>query len=153
RANQAWARGELDRAEELAHAAQRLANAVGVPQDVAAGRETLSNISLLLGDLRRGRQLAVEGAASGQSATPVPRLFDTHTSIGQYHLYGDALAVDVEDYARETLEIAERTEAVRAQAFAWCLLGESLLLHGHWDEAAGCLGRSCELHASYDGTR
>ena len=36
--------------------------------------------------------------------------------------------------------LAEEAEAVRAQAFAWCLLGESLLLHSpHWDEAAACL--------------
>ena len=41
---------------------------------------------------------------------------------------------------------------MRAQAFAWCLLGESLLLHARWEEAAGCLERSCELHASLGTT-
>ena len=49
--------------------------------------------------------------------------------------------------------LAEQAEAARAQAFAWCLLGESLLLHAHWDEAAGCLERSCELHEALGGTR
>lgn len=80
-------------------------------------------------------------------------MFEIHHCIGQYHLYGDALASDVEGYARETLALAEQTDAVRAQAFAWCLLGESLLLHGHWDEAGACLERSCELHESFSGSR
>ena len=84
---------------------------------------------------------------------PLARVFDIHHCIGQYHLYGDALAGDVEDYARETLALAERNDVARAQAFAWCLLGEALLLHARWDEAAGCLERSCELHASFDGSR
>jgi hypothetical protein len=35
---------------------------------------------------------------------------------------------------------------VPAQAFAWCLLGESLLLRAEWDEAAACLARSCDLY-------
>ncbi len=50
------------------------------------------------------------------------------------------------------LALAEQSEAVRAQAFAWCLLGESLLLQARWEEAAGCLERSGDLHASL-GTR
>ena len=73
---------------------------------------------------------------------------DIHHCIGQYHLYGDALADDVEEYARRTLALAEQAEALRAQAFAWCLLGESQLLRARWDEAAGCLERSCELIVS-----
>ncbi len=36
--------------------------------------------------------------------------------------------------------------ARRAQALACCLLGETLLLRGRWDEAAGYLQRSIELH-------
>ncbi|GBD15226.1 hypothetical protein HRbin26_00112 [bacterium HR26] len=36
--------------------------------------------------------------------------------------------------------------ARRAQALACCLLGETLLLRGRWDEAAGYLRRSIELH-------
>lgn len=151
RANQAWARGELDRAEELAHAARGLAEADGGPEDVAAVDETFAIISHLRGDWRRGLQLEI-GRASA-AAPSLARVFDIHHCIGQYHLYCDALAGDVEGYARETLTLAERNDAARAQAFAWCLLGESLLLHGRWDEAAGCLERSCELHASFDGSR
>jgi hypothetical protein len=73
---------------------------------------------------------------------------DIHHCIGQYHLYGDGLGDDVEPYARRVLAVAEEVEVVRAQAFAWCLLGESLLLHAWWDEAGGCLERSCNLHES-----
>ena len=154
RANQAWAQGDLDRAEALARQARGLAEAHGEPDDVAAVDETFAIISHLRGDWRRGLQLEIERAAVGAAPEPaLARVFDIHHCIGQYHLYGDGLADDVEDYARRTLALAERSEAVRAQAFAWCLLGESLLLHAHWDEAAGCLERSCELHASLSGTR
>jgi hypothetical protein len=154
RANQAWARGDLDRAEELAHEARGLAEAHGDADDLAAVDEAFAIISHLRGDWRRGLQLEIERAAAGAAPEPsLARVFDIHHCIGQYHLYGDRLADDVEDYARRTLALAERAEAVRAQAFAWCLLGESLLLHAHWDEAAGCLERSCELHASLSGMR
>jgi DNA-binding SARP family transcriptional activator len=154
RANQAWTQGELDRAEELAHQAHGLAAAHGDADDRAAVDETIAIISHLRGDWRRGLQLEIERAAAGAAPEQsLARVFDIHHCIGQYHLYGDRLADDVEDYARRTLTLAERTQAVRAQAFAWCLLGESLLLHAHWDEAAGCLERSCELHASLSGMR
>ena len=151
RANQAWARGELDRAEELAREARPLAEADGEPDDVAAVDETFAIISHMRGDWRRGLQLEI--GRTSAAAPSLARVFDIHHCIGQYHLYGDALAGDVEDYARETLVLAERNDAARAQAFAWCLLGESLLLHARWDESAGCLERSCELHASFDGSR
>jgi DNA-binding SARP family transcriptional activator len=152
RANQAWAGGELERAEELAQNARRLAEQHGDAEDVAAVDETLAIISHLRGDWRHGLQLEIErGEADSRPA--LARVFDIHHCIGQYHLYGDGLAADVEDYARRTLVLAEQADAVRAQAFAWCLLGESLLLHAHWDEAAGCLERSCELHAALAGSR
>jgi DNA-binding SARP family transcriptional activator len=151
RANQAWAQGELDRAEDLARKARPLAEAHGEPEDVAAVDETFAIISHMRGDWRRGLQLEIERTSAG--AQSLARVFDIHHCIGQYHLYGDALAGDVEAYARDTLALAERNDAARAQAFAWCLLGESLLLHARWDEAAGCLERSCELHASLDGSR
>ena len=151
RATQAWAWGDLDRAEELANEARPLAEAHGEPEDVATVDETFAIISHMRGDWRRGLQLEIQRTPTG--APSLARVFDIHHCIGQYHLYGDALAGDVEDYARETLALAEQNDAARAQAFAWCLLGESLLLHAHWEEAAGCLERSCELHESFDGSR
>lgn len=77
------------------------------------------------------------------------RVFDIHHCIGEYHLYGDGLSDSVEAYARRILDRALDTGALRAQAFAWCLLGESLLLQARWDEADACLERSCEVHASF----
>lgn len=146
RANQAWERGDLDAAQRSAQEAHNLAAAHGEPDDVAAAQETLAIVSHLRGDWRRGLQLEIERlAAEGERSGQLARVFDIHHCIGQYHLYGDGLADDVEDYARRTLALAEQAEAVRAQAFAWCLLGESLLLGARWDEAAGCLERSCEL--------
>jgi tetratricopeptide (TPR) repeat protein len=80
----------------------------------------------------------------------VAHVFDLHHCIGQYHLYGDALVSGVEDYARRLLELAGRRQARRAEAFAWCLLGEALLLRGRFDEARSCLVQSTELHASFE---
>src|SRR5262249_52634909 len=128
RANQAWARGELDRAEELAHEARALAEADGTEDDVAAVDETFAIISHMRGDWRRGLQLEIRRSAGGGDAPALARVFDIHHCIGQYHLYSDRLAADVEDYARRTIALAEQSDAVRAQAFAWCLLGEALLL-------------------------
>jgi DNA-binding SARP family transcriptional activator len=148
RANQAWARGDLDRAQELAEQARESAESIGTPDDVAAAQETLAIVSHMRGDWRQGLQLELErGAGDGPNALPA-RVFDIHHCIGQYHLYGDGLSDGVEDYARRTLALAEEAGAVHAQAFAWCLLGESLLLHARFEEAAGCLERSCDLHAS-----
>ena len=149
RANQAWERGDLEAAQRFAEEA---AAAAADPEDVAAAREALAIVSHMRGDWRRGLELEIERLGSGGDAGTLARVFDIHHCIGQYHLYGDGLAGGVEEHARRTLALAEEAGAVRAQAFGWCLLGESLLLHGHFDEAAGCLERSCELHASL-GTR
>jgi hypothetical protein len=108
-------------------------------------------VSHLSGDWRTGLHVEL-GRVGGGDDQSVGRVYDIHHCIGQYHLYGDGLADDVEEYARRTLTVAEEAGAVRGQAFAWCLLGESLLLQARWDEAAGCLESSCELHASL-GTR
>ena len=149
RANQAWERGDLDAAQQLALEARELAEAHGEAADVSAADEALAIISHLRGDWRQGLQLEIERCeGEDERGAALARVCDIHHCIGQYHLYGDGLADDVEEYARRTLALAEQVEAVRAQAFAWCLLGESLLLRAHWDEAAGCLERSCELLAS-----
>jgi DNA-binding SARP family transcriptional activator len=150
RANQAWERGDLDRAQALAEWARELAQNAGDADGVAAAQEQLAIVSHFRGDWRHGLELEVERDLE-QDASPA-RVFDIHHCIGQYHLYGDGLSEGVEDYARRLLTLAEQKQAVRAQAFAWCLLGESLLLQARWEEAGGCLERSCDLHASF-GTR
>ncbi len=152
RANQAWERGELDRAQALAEWARELARKDGDTDDLAVAQEALAIVSHMQGDWRRGLELEIERLRDDAGDALPARVFDIHHCIGQYHLYGDGLADGVEEYARRVLAIAERSEAVRAQAFAWCLLGESLLLQARWEEAAGCLERSCDLHASL-GTR
>lgn len=150
RANQAWERGELDRAEELAETARELAQADGDDDDRAAAQEALAIVWHFRGDWRRGLELEIERLHSG-GGLPA-RVFEIHHCIGQYHLYGDGLSDGVEEYARRVLALAEKGGDVRAQAFAWCLLGESLLLHARWEEAAGCLERSCDLHGSLGTT-
>ena len=149
RANQAWERGDLGAAQRFAEQAREAAQAHGDLDDVAAAQEALAVVSHLRGNWRQGLELEIERlAAGGQAGAQLARVFDIHHCIGQYHLYGDGLADNVEEYARRTLALAEQAEAVRAQAFAWCLLGESLLLRARWEEAGGCLARRCELHES-----
>ena len=149
RANQAWERGRLEHAQQLAEEALKLAPYDGEVEDVAAAHEAVAVVSHLRGDWRRGLEVELERlAADGERGAQLGRIFDIHQCIAQYHLYGDVLSDDVEEYARRTLAIAEETGAVRAQAFAWCLLGEALLLRARWEEAGGCLQRSCELHES-----
>ena len=148
RANQAWERGDLEAAERLACEARDLAVAHGDPDDLAAAEEAIAIVSHFRGDWRRGLQLEIEASGRRGASGALGRVYDIHHCIGQYHLYGDELAGGVEEYARRILALAVDAEAVRAQAFAWCLLGESLMLHARWDEAAGCLERSCDLHDS-----
>jgi tetratricopeptide (TPR) repeat protein len=132
-----------ERAEEALAAAER----DGTPDDVAAAHEALAIVSHFQGRWRDGllEELARLG---GDSGSTLARVSDLHHCIGQYHLYGDSLHDSVEAYARRLLDLAEAEGATRAQAFAWCLLGESLLLQARWEEAEGCLARSCDLHAS-----
>jgi DNA-binding SARP family transcriptional activator len=98
------------------------------------------------GDLDLATRLAedaLQGARSIGSPEDLAAAFETVAIVS--HMRGDW---------REglLLALAERAAAVRAQAFAWCLLGESLLLQARWDEAKGCLERSCGLHASLGTT-
>jgi len=58
----------------------------------------------------------------------------------------------VDAYARRTLELAGRTGARRAEALACCLLGESLLLRGQWEDAQVYLERCHDLHHALGAT-
>jgi DNA-binding SARP family transcriptional activator len=148
RATQAWQRGDIESATALAEQARGEAEAYGDADDVAAAYECVAVVSHFRGAWREGVEHELMRLPTG-GAAQLGRVFDIHHCIGQYHLYGDGLTDDVEDYARRTLDLAEEAGAERAQAFAWCLLGESLLLQARWDESAGCLERSCELHATF----
>jgi DNA-binding SARP family transcriptional activator len=148
RANVAWERGDLTQADRLAREAVELAEG-GDPEDVAAANEAFAIVCHFRGAWPGGLSDEIDRLGRLPDAdSDLARVFDIHHCIGQYHLYGDGLWEHVEDYARETLDRAGRLGAVRAQAFAWCLLGESLLLQARYEEAEGCLQRSGELHAS-----
>jgi tetratricopeptide (TPR) repeat protein len=148
RANWLWELGRIDEAQRAAEESLRLAQAHGTEDDVAAAHESLAIVFHIQGRWPAGLHQEIErlGAAPDTDAQ-LGRVFDIHHCIGEYHLYGDELHQGVEEYAKRTLELATRARARRAQAFAWCLLGESHLLHGHWDEAGGCLERAGEIHA------
>ena len=147
-ANLAWETGDIPVARQLAVQARDIAMASGTPDDVAAACEAVAIVSHFEGEWRNGLESELERLASSEPDAQLARVFDIHHCIGQYHLYGDDLFASVEGYARQILDRAEEVGAVRAQAFAWCLLGESLLLQARWDEADGCLERSCLLHES-----
>jgi hypothetical protein len=147
-ANLAWETGDIPAARQLAEAARDVATAVGTPDDVAAAREAVAIVSHFEGEWREGLESELERLAADEGDSQLARVFDIHHCIGQYHLYGDGLFESVEGYARRILDRAEEAGAVRAAAFAWCLLGESLLLQARWEEGDGCLEQSCLLHES-----
>jgi DNA-binding SARP family transcriptional activator len=148
RANVAWERGDLVAADGLAREAIDLAEG-GDPDDVAAANEAFAIVCHFRGAWPGGLSEEIDRLGRLPDAdTALAGVYDIHHCIGQYHLYGDGLWEHVEGYARETLDRAGRLGAVRAQAFAWCLLGESLLLQARYEEAEGYLERSGELHAS-----
>ncbi|GIF18686.1 DNA-binding SARP family transcriptional activator [Actinoplanes tereljensis] len=146
RSRLALERGDLAGARQLAEEAHRTAVDHGAPDEVAAALEMLAFVAHMQGDWRPGLHTQIEGLAGVSLGVRVARFCDFNHCLSQYQLYGDDFSGDVADYARETLAVAERADAVPAQAFAWCLLGESFLLEARWDEAAACLERSCELY-------
>ncbi|TAM88868.1 MAG: transcriptional regulator [Jatrophihabitans sp.] len=150
RANHAWETGDIPAAKAYAEQAREVAFAVGSPEDVAAANEAMAIVWHFTGAWREGFAAELEVlAGDAANADVLSRVLDIHHCIGQYHLYGDGLSDSVEDYARRIIARAEQVGAARAAAFAWCLLGESLLLQSRWDEAAACLEASCDLHAGF----
>lgn len=143
--------GDLDSAATAAEEARTLAEAAGDPAAVTAAYEAAAVVCHYRGVWREDllQQVSRLGAAIDTGVLPV--VFDLHHCIGQFHLYGDGLADDVEQYARHMLEVAGRRSARRMEAFGWCLLGEALMLRGRLDEAQGCLVQSTEIHASLGG--
>ena len=148
RAILAWETGQIPAARQFAEQARDIAAECGTADDLAAAREALAIVSHFEGEWRAGLESELERLATAEGKGDLARVFDIHHCIGQYHLYGDGLFESVEGYARRILDQAEGAGAVRAQAFAWCLLGESLLLQARWEESDGCLERSCVLHDS-----
>lgn len=106
--------------------AQEVALTHGDAEGAWVSGETLSLIAHLRGEWR-------------PELHELPHVWDYNHCLSQSRLY------EVED-ARRLL--AAGLGAVPGQAFAWCLLGESLLLRAEWDEAAVCLERSCDLYES-----
>lgn len=148
RANVAWERGDLDTAETLVSEAIDLADGED-PEVVATANEAFAIVCHFRGAWPGGLSEEIDRLGRLPDAdSSLAGVYDFHHCIGQYHLYGDGLWEGVESYARETIDRAAKLGAVRAQAFAWCLLGESLLLQARYEEAEGCLERSGELHAS-----
>lgn len=149
-ANWLWETGNFEDAQRAAEQSLRIAERHGRPEDVAAAYETLAIVYHFRGAWQEGLHVEIQRLGADADAVPqLARIFDIHHCIGQYHLYGDALSADVESYARRTLELATRAGATRAEAFAWCLLGEALLLHGQFDEAGACLERSARTEARF----
>jgi DNA-binding SARP family transcriptional activator len=150
RLHRAWAhwlrdRRRLDEALEAAKQSLEVAERHGEPSDVVAAHETLAIVFNFSGEWKRGLHFELQRLGAAADDLQLARIFDMHHCIGEYHLYSDTSLESIEEYARSTLELANRMGARRAQAFAWCLLGESLLLRGFWNEAEGCLKRSAEL--------
>ncbi|WP_328471764.1 hypothetical protein OHA21_08060 [Actinoplanes sp. NBC_00393] len=141
RAEQAGLRGDIDTALALADVARAHAGMYGTADDACRAEEAMVLVSELRGEWRAGLGAELSRSGPALDAGVFGRAFDRHQCIGLRRLHAGE---DVEEFARQILA---ETKSVRAQAFAWCLLGESLLLRGRFDEAAGCLDESTDLHA------
>ncbi|MFI6848078.1 BTAD domain-containing putative transcriptional regulator [Kitasatospora sp. NPDC050467] len=152
RADWLRASGRYEEARRAAEAGLTLARDHGTADDLTAAHEALATVHHLRGDWPEVLRSEIDrfGAAADEDAR-LARIFDIHCCLSQYHLYGDGLGDSVEEYARHTVDLAIARGARRAEAFAWCLLGESLLLRGRWDEVPGCLERSAHLHEELGG--
>ncbi|MFG3053248.1 BTAD domain-containing putative transcriptional regulator [Kitasatospora sp. NPDC048239] len=137
-------------ARRAAEAGLAAAEEHGTPEDLAAADEALARVHHAQGTWREGLHRDIERLGPAGDAR-TDRIFELHGCLGQYQHAGDGPGDGVEDYARRTLDLAIARGARRAEAFAWCLLGESLLLHGRWNEAPGCLEHSARLHEELGG--
>ncbi|MCV2490714.1 hypothetical protein OF117_15245 [Geodermatophilus sp. YIM 151500] len=145
-----WQRGRYGEAQRAAEEGVRLASSCGAAEAADDARDTLAVVLHLRGSWRDGVQAAVERfAPDADSDDRLAQISEIHCCIGQFHLYGDDLAGTVEDYARRTLDLATLRGARRAEAFAWCMLGESLLLQGRFDESEPCLRRAADLASGF----
>jgi hypothetical protein len=106
RANVMWERGDLVTARRLAMRAHELATAHGNQDDVADALEALAIISHTQGDWRSGLQEQIQRLAAYDLGGRISRFYEINHCIGQNQLYGDSLASDVEEYARQTLALA-----------------------------------------------
>jgi DNA-binding SARP family transcriptional activator len=141
-----WQSGRYDEATEAAQHSIRLAQTHGDQTDVANAYEVLAIALHFRGTWKEGLHLEIEGLGTAlDEEAHLAHVVDMHHCLGQQHLYRDRSREEVEGYARHTIGLAERAGARRAEAFAWCLLGESLLLGGRWNEAVDCLNRSITL--------
>ena len=144
-----WQQRRYEEAQAAAEESVRTARASGATDAVVLAHETLAIVLHFRGAWREGLHAEIDRIGAGDPTTQLATVSEIHCCIGQYHLYGDGLSGSVEDYARRTLELATARRARRAEAFAWCLLGESLLLQGRWDESEACLQRAAEMHAEF----
>ncbi|MBI3967530.1 MAG: tetratricopeptide repeat protein [Chloroflexi bacterium] len=148
-----WAQGCHAEGRAAAEESLALARQHGEGLDLINAYMTLALVFHSSGEWKEGLQLEIQHIGAAADADPrLGLLFDAHACLGEYHLYGDTSFEALEAYARHTLEIAERVGARRAQAVAWLLFGESLLLRGCWGEAAPCLMQSLELQRSVGST-
>ncbi|MBG0568510.1 AfsR/SARP family transcriptional regulator [Actinoplanes aureus] len=150
RAEQAWRRGDVDTALCLAEVARAHAGMYGTAADLARAEEAMVLVTHLRDGWREGLEAELSRSGAALDGATFGHAFERHHCVGLRHLLCDKHSHGMAEDARQLLTRATDVRSVRAQAFAWCLLGESLLLRGHFDEAAGCLERSTELHAGLD---
>jgi tetratricopeptide (TPR) repeat protein len=144
-----WEEGRYAEGRQAAEESATAARQRRERMDLVKAYMTLALVFHSSGEWKKG--LAIEVEHLGAAADVDPRLgllFDAHACLGEYHLYGDTSFEAIEAYANQTLELATRAGAQRAQALAWLLRGGALLMRGRWDEAHMSLERSLEIQAA-----
>ena len=101
RANQAWERGRLEHAQQLAEEALKLAPYDGEVEALACPHEAVAVVSHLRGDWRRGLEVELERlAADGERGAQLGADLRSRQCIAQVRLYGDVLSDDVREVRR-----------------------------------------------------
>jgi tetratricopeptide (TPR) repeat protein len=146
-----WAHGRHDEGRRAAEESLKLARQHGEDIDVYNAYGTLALVFHSSGTWKTDLQFEIERSTAASDASPwVGQLFDIHSCLAEYYMYSVSSFDVVESYANGLLERAQRVGARRAEALAWLLRGQALLLRGRWDEASSCLMQSLSIQRSLD---
>ena len=148
--NYAWFTGDYTQAASAAEAAEQL---------ILAGQHNWKVLDLvaLQGLLahRTGNwfdRIRLELRRTRSQPAIANAIFDGHLCVTEFMLYGPTPYAEVIDLASELKRTANRSGAVRAEAFAATLIGEAALLSGDLDLADRELCEAVDLHRDLGST-
>jgi DNA-binding SARP family transcriptional activator len=141
----AFNRMDLDEAEREARLARQIAFEAGLERELGEASGLLGMVAHGRGRWRElfGQEFLDTVRASPNFAGPV---FEAHLCLAEFSLYSTEDPAEVEAFAGELLELAERHGSAHGRAVATLMLGESHLMSGHLERAEEELSMAAQLH-------